>query len=418
MPARLKLTSALTILALLTAGYILSFFHRVCPSVLAMDLMKDFSLDAASFSLISSATMLGYAITQIPSGLLADIMGGRRTLALYQTLAGVFCILFALCDGLVPAVTCRFLLGLTLASNVPSYKILAGIVPARDYAKYCSALTGSGALGTLLAASPLVAVSGAVGWRAALIAAGIFTLLIGCAIFLLLEDGGKNNGSGPVPSMRENLRALKEGLKITLKMKNFWFIFAWFMFMVGNMFVLFTSWWGPYLMDANGLSREAAGISISVSSLVPLFFLVLTTWLSDNVLHSRRVFLMSAALLESLALASICLSRGTAFSFAELTVLGTLINACTTSMGPLAFTMIKESVPSSALASASGFMNCSAPVLAALVQGLFGALLNWRAAGGALPLTSYADAFLLLLTGSMLAFIASLVMKDTFGGKA
>lgn len=416
MFARLKLSSPLAILILLTTGYILSFFHRVCPSVLAVDLMKDFSLDAASFSLISSATMLGYAITQIPSGLLADIMGGRRTLALYQVLAGIFSILFALCDGLVPAVICRFLLGLTLASNVPSYKILAELVPAKNYAKYCSALTGSGALGTLLAASPLVAVNGAVGWRAALIMAGIFTLLIGCAIFLLLEDGGEHGG--PAPSVRDNIQALKQGLRITLGMKNFWFICIWFMFMVGNMFVLLTAWWGAYLMQGNSLSKEAAGFSISVMSLLPLLFLMPITWLSDNVFHSRRVFLRAAALLECLVLARICLRGETPFSFVELTVLGTLINSCTTCMGPLAFTLIKESVPSSALASASGFMNCSAPVFAAMMQGMFGAMLAWRMRNGAAELAAYGDAFLLLLAGSAVAFAASLLMKDGQGEQA
>lgn len=415
MPVRLKLTSPPAVLVLLSAGYALSVFHRVCPSVLAVDLMRDFSLDAASFSLISSATMLGYAATQIPSGLLADIAGGRRTLALYQVLAGIFCILFALSHSLASAVASRFLLGLTLASNVPSYKILASLVPAKDYATYCSALTGCGALGTLLAAGPLVAAGHLMGWRAALIAAGVFTLLLGGAILMLLNDGGDGE---PAPSVRENMRALKEGLRITLGMRNFWFIFLWFMFMVGNMFVLLTTWWGAYLMRANGLEREAAGLSISVMSLLPLLFLMPVTWLSDKVLRSRRVFLLAAALLECLVLARICLRGETPFSFTELTVLGTLINACTTCMGPLAFAMIKESVPVPALASASGFMNCSAPVFAAVMQSLFGAVLAWRMESGASEPAAYGDAFLPLLAGSALALVATLLMKDSPGEKA
>lgn len=414
MFARLKLTSPLSILALLSAGYALSFFHRVCPSVLAVDLMKDFSLDAASFSLISSATMLGYALTQIPSGLLADVVGGRRTLALYQVLAGGFCILFALSHSLAPAVVSRFLLGLTLASNVPSYKILAALVPAGSYARYCSVLTGCGALGTLLAASPLVAASNLMGWRAALILAGLFTFLLGCAIFLLLGDTDCA-GRDCAPSARENIRALKEGLLVIVKMKNFWLIFIWFMFMVGNLFALLTTWWGAYLMRANGLSKEAAGLSISLMSLGPLLLIMVFPWLSDNVVHSRRVFLLAAALLESLVLGFICLHREGPLPFAALTGLGLLLSIATTCMGPLSFTMVKESVPSSALASACGFLNCSGPVVAAALQSLFGAVLVRRLANGATEPAAYSDAFLLMLAGSVLAFLATLFMKDTLG---
>lgn len=78
MLTRLKIVNPVWILALLCTAYSLSFFQRVYPSVLSLDLMKAFSVDTAGFGLISSATMLGYAVTQIPSGLLTDIMGGRR----------------------------------------------------------------------------------------------------------------------------------------------------------------------------------------------------------------------------------------------------------------------------------------------------------------------------------------------------
>ena len=106
-----QFTHPLPILMLLCTGYALSFFQRVYPSVLAPELMESFALDGVSFSLISSATMLGYAITQVPSGILADVFGGKKTLAAYQILAGMFCILFTFCGSLVPAVVCRFLIG-------------------------------------------------------------------------------------------------------------------------------------------------------------------------------------------------------------------------------------------------------------------------------------------------------------------
>ncbi|MBR4423131.1 MAG: MFS transporter [Mailhella sp.] len=409
-----KFRSPLAMLALLATGYALSFFQRVNPSVLAPDLMESFSLDAASFSLISSATMLGYAITQIPSGLLADLIGGRRTLAAYQMLAGMFCILFTFCGSFAPAVACRFLLGLTLASNIPSYKLIASAVPANKYALYCSALTGCGIIGTLMAASPLVAATHLVGWRAALFAVGVFTVFLGGAIYLLIPDydcGPANCGS----SFRDNLEGLKQGMAQVIRMRNFWLIFVWFMFMIGNLFVLLTTWWGSYLMQANGLSKDAAGLSISIMSLVPLPFMLLFPWLSDNVVRSRKLFLVVAAAAQCLILLFICLHRSSPLSFWTLTILGTLFTIFTNCMGPISFTMVKECVPSSALASASGFINSSAPVLAAAVQWLFGLAVTVMVAGGHTPLEGFASAFFLLLAGSCIALVCSLFMQDTLG---
>ena len=411
MSARLKIVNPVWILALLCTAYSLSFFQRVYPSVLSLDLMKAFSVDTAGFGLISSATMLGYAVTQIPSGLLTDIMGGRRALVLYQILAGLCCMAFTFCENLMPAVVCRFLLGLTLACNVPAYKLLASCVPAERYAQYCSILTGCGAVGTLLASSPLVAVTGLVGWRAALFMVGVFTVLLGGMIYMLLRDGesaGRN-----VVSMRDNVRALKSGIAVVVRMKNFWFIVLWFMFMIGNLFTLLTAWWGSYLMQANGLSKDMAGLSMSIMSLVPLPFLVVFPWLSDRVVHSRRVFLLLAALLETMVLGYLCLHTEEPLSFVELTFVGVVISVVTNCMGPLSFTMVKESVPSSALASACGFLNSTGPVVSAFMQALLGVLVAWRLSEGATAMQAYGNAFWLLFAGSFISFVATLFMKDT-----
>ncbi len=411
-----KFSNPLAVLALLSTGYALSFFQRVNPSVLAPDLMEAFTLDAASFSLISSATMLGYAITQLPSGILADIIGGRRTLAGYQILAGIFSILFTFCNSLTPAVTFRFLLGLTLASNVPSYKLLASCVPPNRYAMYCSVLTGCGTIGTLMAASPLVAATQMVGWRAALLAVGIFTVFLGCAIWLLIPDYDcKAETCGP--SIRNNILALKKGMGEVVKMRNFWLIFVWFMFMIGNMFVLLTTWWGSYLMQANGLSKDAAGLSMSIMSFLPLPFMLVFPWLSDNIFHSRKPFLMVSSATQMLILLFICFHGSEQLSFAALTVLGTLFTIFTNCMGPISFTMVKESVPSSALASATGFINSSAPILAAVIQGIFGTVVATMLNGGALPQQAFSSAFLLLLTGSVIALGTTFFMQDTLRGK-
>ena len=412
MFASMKLVNPVWVLALLCTAYSLSFFQRVYPSVLSLDLMEAFSVDTAGFGVISSATMLGYAVTQIPSGLLTDILGGRRALVLYQVLAGLCCMVFTFCESLMPAVVCRFLLGLTLACNVPAYKLLASCVPAERYAQYCSILTGCAALGTLLASSPLVLLTGLVGWRAALFMVGLFTVLLGGMMYVLLSDADVAPGDSAL-SVGENVRALRSGIAVIVRMRNFWFIVLWFMFIIGNLFTLLTAWWGSYLMQANGLSKDMAGFSMSIMSLAPLALLMVFPWLSDRVFHSRRIFLMLAAVLETLVLAYLCLHTDEPLSFTELTVAGILISVVSNCMGPLSFTMVKESVPASALASACGFLNSTGPVVSAIMQLQLGVIVSWRLAEGATAMQAYGNAFWLLCAGSFISFIATLFMKDT-----
>ena len=73
------LRSALFILFICCCAYILSMFNRVCPAVISLDLCRDLSLDNSQISLLSGLTLLSYGAMQLPSGLLADWLGGRRS---------------------------------------------------------------------------------------------------------------------------------------------------------------------------------------------------------------------------------------------------------------------------------------------------------------------------------------------------
>ncbi|MDO5536913.1 MAG: MFS transporter [Desulfovibrionaceae bacterium] len=409
----LRATSPYAILAMLCAAYAMSFFHRVCPAVLSMDLMQDFALDGTTFSLISSTTMLGYALTQIPSGIMADIIGGRRTISLFQVLAGLAVVVFTLCDSISSALVCRFILGLVLAANIPAYKILAERVPAKDYARFTTILTCCGVLGSLLAASPLVAVSNLVGWRAALMAAGCFTVFLGLALFVLLrepETGDKRE----TRTIRENVRALKQGIAVVVRLRQYWLVFVWFTFAIGSMFSLVTMWWGGFLMQGNGLSKEAAGLSMSIMSLAPLPLALVVPWISENIVHSRRLFLMLAALLEAFVFGFIWLN-GEPLSFLPLTVLGTMVTVGTNALGVLCFTMVRETVPLPTLATASGLMNAAGPASAAVIQLVFGMIISSSLEGGSSSYAAYSQAFGFMFAGSLVSVAATILLKDTLG---
>jgi MFS family permease len=204
-----------------------------------------------------SATMLGYAITQIPAGILSDILGSRKTLAIYQAVAGISCIFFAYAPTWEYAVVSRFVLGLALAVNVPALKLLAFWIGPSSYSKASSGLLTFSTIGTLLASTPLVAASSKYGWKISLFGAGLFTIFLAITALLFLKD--KPRTPVYVRVQADACLSFKQGLMKIIKLRNFWMIFIWFTLMVGNLYVLVTMWWGAFLIQCAGFNKTDTG---------------------------------------------------------------------------------------------------------------------------------------------------------------
>ncbi|HOG82742.1 MAG TPA: hypothetical protein PLP16_01535, partial [Smithellaceae bacterium] len=65
------------IFAILGTAYILVFFHRLAPAVVAVDMMADLKTGGALMGVLASAYFYPYALMQIPAGLLSDSWGPR-----------------------------------------------------------------------------------------------------------------------------------------------------------------------------------------------------------------------------------------------------------------------------------------------------------------------------------------------------
>ncbi len=88
------------IFTILAFGYVLVYFHRLCPAVLAVDMMQDLHATGTLTGLLGAAYFYPYALMQLPAGLLSDSWGARNTITLF------FLVAFAgsLILGLAPTV--------------------------------------------------------------------------------------------------------------------------------------------------------------------------------------------------------------------------------------------------------------------------------------------------------------------------
>ena len=72
------LTYRWVIFPLLALQYLLVYFHRVCPALMAPELTDAFSISGASLGILSSGYFYPYALMQLPVGVLADAWGAQE----------------------------------------------------------------------------------------------------------------------------------------------------------------------------------------------------------------------------------------------------------------------------------------------------------------------------------------------------
>ena len=114
------------ICALIFSGYVLVFFQRLCPAVLALDIQAAFGVGGTLLGVLASAYFYPYALMQLPTGLLVDIWGPRYTVSLFFVIAALGAVLMSVTERLPIAVFGRVLVKLGVSTLfVSNFKLIA-----------------------------------------------------------------------------------------------------------------------------------------------------------------------------------------------------------------------------------------------------------------------------------------------------
>lgn len=397
--------TALFILALCCCSYILSMFHRVCPAVLSLDLMRDIGLDNSTLSMLAGATFFSYGLMQLPSGLLADRLGGRRALCLLLLLAGGCAVGFGISMSAASLTFFRLLQGIGLAITVPCMVILASTFPPQSYARVVSVFLSCGGIGSILAAQPLAAGSSLLGWRTCIIAAGVLTLGLMAAVWFGIKEAPAAPEAKKAPKA-----SLREGMAQVVKTRAFWLLSFWGMAVMGTYFTMFSLWWGPYLMNGCGLDKADASMVMTVGAVGALLSQPVAGWLSDSVFRRRKALMMTGALGLVACGAVMAFMQGFDGMKAVMLMVGFIIG--TAMFSPLNFAMLRECFPLRLIGTATGLVNMFPPIWSVLMQKLYGSLLDLG--GGSSP-EAFRLASWVVLGNGILAVVITLLMKETYG---
>jgi MFS family permease len=267
-----------------SVGFVLSMFYRVSPSIIAPHLSKDLGLDPAQLSDLTAAFFYAFAACQIPLGVVLDRVGIRWPMAGLSLVGAGAAVWFAATSGHVDSIASRALLGLGMSCGLMGpLSLFARWFPPRLFATITGLLVAVGALGQVLASTPLALLDQAVGWRGSyLIFAGI-NLLQAVAVLVVVKD--QPPGYEPPPKQAENpLR----GLGKLLLMPAYWGISLGTFCRFGCLMAVQGLWAGPFLIYGLGYTSVEAGNALLCLSVGYMVALPLSGRLSDGWLHSRK----------------------------------------------------------------------------------------------------------------------------------
>ena len=408
------------VFCLLAFGYLLVYFHRLCPAVVALDMQADLQTSGALLGFLAAAYFYPYALMQIPSGLLSDTWGPRKTITIFFVLAGAASIFLGTVSSLGLAILARILVGLGVAMLfVPTMKVMTNWFKTDEFAMMTGVLMAVGGLGAYFAARPLAWLSDIMGWRGSFVIIGAVTLVLAVAVWFLVRNSPQDMGlpavnlpAGDNPGNAKTI-GLGQGIKMVLSTGGFWFLAAWFFFSFSIFFSFGGLWGGPYLMQIYGYSKAEAGNILGMMALAMIVGSPVFGWLSDKVFRSRKKVLILASVI-TLGLTVPLAFFPAAMNRPALYFLCFLFGLFNSAVVIVAFTAAKELFPVEIAGTSVGLANLFPFLGGAVAPPIVGAILEAQektAAGYSAQ--AYSRAFLLYFIFAFIALVVSCFITET-----
>jgi sugar phosphate permease len=424
---RKVLTYRWVIFWVMAVGYVFVYFHRLCPSVVAVDIQKAFDASAVLTGVLASAYFYPYALMQFPAGLLSDSLGPRTTVTCFLTIAAVGSLIFGMAPTMEVAVAARVMVGLGVSMVfIPVMKILSQWFRVREFAFMAGILNTMGGVGALTAAFPLALMSGWVGWRVSFEIIAACTLIMAVLMWIVIRNRPQDMGwpsiaeidhVGPGTAAPPKVIPLMEGARRVVTDKHFWPVAIWFFFLVGVFFSFGGLWAGHYLVQVYGLSAVQKGNVLSMIAVGMIVGSPLVSLLSDRVFCSRKkVLILATAALVAEMLVMNLFPRSIPYGLLYVWVF--LFAVSSSAIVVIGFTTTKELFPVEIAGTSVGTVNLFPFLGGAVFQPILGWVLESypRTASGAYSLEGYKAMLLTLLAMSIIALASTFFMKETFPG--
>lgn len=280
--------SRFILLRLALALSIITFLDRVAISSAALAIRGELHLTAVQIGWVFSAFTFAYAVFEIPSGWLGDVIGPRKVLARIVLWWSAFTAVTGLAWNFVSLLAARFLFGVGEAGAFPNIsRSFAKWFPLRERGSAHGVVFMGTRLGGAIA-PPIVAwLMGSLGWRQSFFIFGGIGV-IWCVFWLkwFRDDPAAH------PSVNaQELETIQKGIASNERHSLKWsellsvnLLFICLMYFCNGYTLYFNLTWLPtYLREVRGFSVQQAGNVAGVVLLTGAIMTATGGWLTDRL---------------------------------------------------------------------------------------------------------------------------------------
>lgn len=382
------------ILAALFCAWLVSYIDRTAISLALVHIGQDLNLNATQLGLAISAFFVGYALMQIPGGLLADKFGSKRLIITAVIVWSVFTALSGLAWSLASLIIIRILFGIGEGMYpAASTKAVATYFAAEKRTKAQSIMMSSNMLGGAVAplvVAPLLVV---LGWRHVFLTISLLGIFI-IIWFYFATKKAKTFVTADQQAPNKN------AYKKLLKSSTLWKILLVFFFINIANWGLF-SWMPTYLMNVYNVNMAEVGIYSAIPAVIATLGMLLSGSLITKLgLKSKYVVIVFSA-----GLAGMLFLMSSASSIALVICYQTVAMIFISFIVTFIFTAPHRLMSQQVVASAFGIINFGGQAAGILSPTIMGSLIS--ATGG-----NYQAAFIFLAISCFVACIVACTLPS------
>lgn len=396
----------------LALAYVIVFFHRLAAGVVKENLISTFNISATTFGTLGAVYFYAYMIMQIPSGMLADTLGARKTVTIGTLLSGIGSIIFGIAPNITFAFVGRLLVGLGVSVIfIAILKILSEWFDDKEFGTMSGITSFVGNMGGILAQTPLAIMAATITWRMSFVVMGAITLILSLLCFLLVRNKPEDMGwviEGKHTGTSSKKVDIKESLKIVIKNPYTWPGFFVFAGLFGSFAAMTGAWGRSYLSDVYNISIIESANYMAIMVLGVAIGSIVIGKISDSF-KLKKVPMIIFAGINLLGWSWIVISKKPSLALMPylLFVLG-----FSTSAFILGWGSSKEVNPKKISGISTSVVNMGGFFGAAILPTLIGMIFDTY--GGSLPVVElYQRAFIICLISSALGFVATFFIKET-----
>jgi predicted MFS family arabinose efflux permease len=290
-------------LILLGCFFVLVQVNRSAGGVLASYLGSVRGLSPTDIGAVMGAMFFASALVQLPTGILFDWIGPRRTLSYLGLLSVAGLVVFATVESVSGMMAGRFAIGLGHGGVITAVFLIAmAWAPPKRIAQATASVIGiAGGIGGILATTPLAFALRRFGLPATFLGIAAATAVVTLALYFGLRDRpAPDTGDAPAPKT-ETLGETIAGLLVVMRMPELRRIFVMGFCFAAPFMTIGGLWAGPYFIEIQNLDAGTASLLL-LSMVVALHLGTYCYGPLERLARSRKRLILTGVGVEIAAL--------------------------------------------------------------------------------------------------------------------